>query len=544
MKVKNQSDQLINSNSNSNNNNNNVNSFASLSSLSAQMNSLNDTDIPTATPLGSSISPSFSNNTILTRSAAKLQMNSQKNRCTTQHAIGKIVKPIPVRPVSSSSSTHSSTFSSHHHNNNNSNQNTSLIKLIKSSANDSNDSNFSLIAKYFASFPATRLKSTHHHSNIIHPVESSCHSSSQSQSPIMPVLHDSKSTPFLPFKKHQQQQYPSLQSSSVLHTNVDLKPFDLQIKSTDHLCTNFKRMIKLNDLSDEYNFSPASPQTARSSNTPISLLDNEIDHSNDSIDQFDSRFGQITMETRSTRKFLIKHHPYLKSYNTQLLNTSPSHRPSINLLKMKKSNSTDTPPLVKTTTTGKNLKKQKSKQKLTENEVNTEEIDYDLYGDDLDYYDYYANNLNNGAELNNSKDFEDCKEEDSSGYYSSYHSVDLISTSGGSSGGDNLRQSIKTNPKSHVNTTNTTNSSTNTDQASKVTPHHHYQLRSNSTNPNPSVTSNTSTNNNNNNTKHINMPITRLRYQQQLAAASNTSSSNTNSAGQSCDLDLDQIEND
>ena len=111
------------------------------------------------------------------------------------------------------------------------------------------------------------------------------------------------------------------------------------LNNTDHLCTNFKRMIKLSDNQASHESDPASPLTA-ASNTPTfdtSNIDlsayNEthantftfpnfecdfmlpVNHTSDnslfnlqssttsSSDQ-STRFAQITMETRSTRKFL------------------------------------------------------------------------------------------------------------------------------------------------------------------------------------------------------------------------------------------------
>lgn len=152
-------------------------------------------------------------------------------------------------------------------------------------------------------------------------------------------------------------------------------------------------MIKLNEShilahneDSNNNLNPSSPYTA-ASNTPTGCL---LDSNNDSNDSFthnfnqavgsagfsqtglnndslimpppsitdrlvastsadrqassSSRFAQITMETRLTRKFLIKHHPYLQYHgghnsaptidNKQSTQQPP--RPSINLIKMKK----------------------------------------------------------------------------------------------------------------------------------------------------------------------------------------------------------------
>ena len=157
-----------------------------------------------------SLSPSFNNTTILTRSAAvrqkQHQQKSSSSSLTSAAAVplvasanvkqrsgggpshhqcgGKIVKPIPVRPISSSaSSTHSSSA------------NSCLHSILKSTAESSSNqqqqqhqqqttvigaatvvdqmSQFSLIAKYFASFPATRLKNNHQDSQPAAPTNCS-----------------------------------------------------------------------------------------------------------------------------------------------------------------------------------------------------------------------------------------------------------------------------------------------------------------------------------------------------------------------------------
>lgn len=403
-----------------------------------------------------------------------------------QHVLGKIVKPIPVRPMSSSSSsssTHSSLFNS---SSSNTNQLAGVLKSINHSSNaatsnldsanlattdieidsinSSNNStgNFSLIAKYFASFPATRLKSTTtgnqqtssvHEAGIHHNVNCPHHQTS-SHSPILksndlfqtrnhetptptitsatvPPPHQTRNrtATFMPFKKsnqHKTQQSttsPSasnlnelntyntdkiqstftLRSQSAFNNKIQLQlnqTSNLTINNTDHLCTNFKRMIKLSDnhISHAIESDPASPLTA-ASNTPTfdssnlgtndlsapfeltnslnTLTNNSISTNNNNttftFPNFDSetsfvlplnattnqidvsslsasngdadqstRFGQITMETRSTRKFLIKHHPYLQlnsNINNNSTNTNKlfnQQRPSINLIKMKK----------------------------------------------------------------------------------------------------------------------------------------------------------------------------------------------------------------
>ncbi len=155
---------------------------------------------------------------------------------------------------SSSSSTHSSQFSSNfqsksNHNNSNNSAASSVVAANRSDPGQ----NFSLIAKYFASFPATRLAKTN--SQIF---------SENAASYLMP-----KSTPFLPFKKANtiDSNYSSgenVQSTFVLrsHTNAHQQP-----TNTDHLCTNFRRMIKLNDPESPFftnirNSSPAAPGNA------------------------------------------------------------------------------------------------------------------------------------------------------------------------------------------------------------------------------------------------------------------------------------------
>ena len=374
-------------------------------------------------------------------SSFKRHSHSHHNHSQSQHAIGKIVKPIPVRPVSSSSSssTHSSSFCSAtanlilktHHNNNNTITNVDNVSLSNVESNESssslsNNGNFSLIAKYFASFPATRLKAQ----SPIPPNDETMAASSSSSSL---ATFKPQATPFLPFKKTQSSHYSnnvnnnsnnnahlSLLSSTQNFANmsaslagnggvqsstqVDTDGIQFNLRSsshnnhhhhhhhhhlnnTDHLCTNFKRMIKLNDnqnhhvIASNIEEATSSPRTA-ASNTPTGLLDSDSssNHSNggdpllancftlnangqgflnnlnnDSNSSTTATtapiFGQITMETRSTRKFLIKHHPYLQLNNTNIsqqhneLNRSNTTsnssnkqqlRPSINLIKMKR----------------------------------------------------------------------------------------------------------------------------------------------------------------------------------------------------------------
>ena len=156
-------------------------------------------------------------------------------------------------------------------------------------------------------------------------------------------------------------------------------------------------MIKLNDnghTTTTHEEAVASPRTA-ASNTPTGLLDSDSgDHVSSSLSNHSAGyevapgdaptltmtakaplsvlaetaadaatlvgengvsvapaiFGQITMETRSTRKFLIKHHPYLQLSNSahhpnglsrsmvgkQQQTAPPQERPSIDLIKMKR----------------------------------------------------------------------------------------------------------------------------------------------------------------------------------------------------------------
>lgn len=175
-----------------------------------------------------------------------------------QHILGKIVKPIPVRPISSSSSTHSSSFSA-----------SSCINLIKN--NDTSSAvvvnqqpaaaaqsthtlsscdqmpNFSLIAKYFASFPATRLKTN---TNVSEPSHGGATVQpafipSSSQSPLSfttssfaapaaavstkPNDHQLfKMTPFLPFKKSHFGKHQPTQLQQY-HINVTPNPTQQQV---------------------------------------------------------------------------------------------------------------------------------------------------------------------------------------------------------------------------------------------------------------------------------------------------------------------------
>ena len=368
-----------------------------------------------------------------------------KSHRINQHAIGKIVKPIPVRPLSSSSSsTHSSTFSG------------SLIKPLIPNMDTTNpqlfqSSNFSLIAKYFASFPATRLK----------------------------TAESASSTPFLPFSKAKSDDQSNQISTQTLSTHL---------QSENNLCTNFRRMIKLNE--------------EKRSETPMG---NEGDEG--------PRFSQITMETRSTRKFIIKHHPYLQQQ--QQISKSPKiERPSINLIKMKK------------------LKGQKSVENNDEDELtplnnrsgrssrsnNSGNVNCEV--DDLlvKFTDKAPINTQNKKSLKKKKvkeenelsssDCDECcenNEEDSSGYYSSYHSVDLISSAGGSVNGE----------KQKLNETKLTSNTINNINRPSL---HHYPTRYVSN----FLQSQNSPKNNNSNGRKAN-----LRHK-----------------NPECDIDIDQIEND
>lgn len=620
------------------------------------------------------MSPVISNSSqIWTRSAvraAQLQKLNEISPCHkhhkhghAQHVIGKIVKPIPVRPMSSSSSsssTHSSQLSSnfhaksvhsnlsgHHHG----------LKLDSDSVNSvvSGRPNFSLIAKYFASFPATRLAKT-------------CQNFSDTDAKL-PV---DNSTPFLPFKKTS-----SVNSSLYKHNNANEQvqsTFVLR-SQTDHLCTNFGRMIKLNDPESPFfnsirNASPEHvyanqfnsinlnqnespngyyPQTASNLQLPLNQDYDQLqanhnyefnDHVNDD-DNNTTRLGQITMETRSTRKFLIKHHPYLQ-HNANLPTAASKsnltqQRPSINLMKKLNSKSsvhdisettnndytqtnnsssnnrsgrssrsnnsgqlnevngsndhnllkfTDSLPSkrrqLKSLTTASALSSeinqinqmtsQTTKRQTTNRARGTTSkalndsgaCEEQCYCDGYEGYDGGENDGNSGC-----GEYCDEQEEDSSGYYSSYHSVDLVSSSGGSCVGGRhvFNRQLKTanwdstKPENeHTSILDPTNKSISNNNPnttdSDTIPQHHYQTRylthcleqKQDQLHHINTTANTSHSETpvNNNTvaktmsspSTTSIPTTRLRYQQQLAAQAATS------AKFACDLDLDQIEND
>jgi hypothetical protein len=408
------------------------------------------------------------------------------------------VKPIPVRPISSSaSSTHSSSgvavavaaaasaasAATNH----------GIHSLLSKSEPAPADQSFSLIAKYFASFPATRLKASH-----LEPVSNSCfvapttllsataadgNQLSNPATPVatltsvpastphhyaLPLAHfaaaNSATTPvnvtatmatttgnhlfensaskhqpttrFLPFKQvknrllsrlnklyftkfyyfksssnygkqtTQFQQYqissnkqvgdvssshthynPTNSNQWQLNNNITNTATNNNIQepdnhhnhshphhqSTDHLCTNFKRLIKLTDTSqhDHHHHHSFAAIVSRSpSNTPTHQLMSSATVANTTAnnvaatvttqqpngggdcdsdsDLSKTRLGQIQMETRSTRKFLIKHHPYLQLISQQQQQLPDDvdlsqqrvgmveQRPSINFIKMKR----------------------------------------------------------------------------------------------------------------------------------------------------------------------------------------------------------------
>jgi hypothetical protein len=217
---------------------------------------------------------------MLTRSRAQAASSPSNSIITLKNSTrqygGRIVKPIAVRATLTQSLTSSSTSSStiNNHTNTNTPKINSIKSKLKTLPSDNNDS-FSLIAKYFASFPATRLK------------------------------------PFqIPNKTFQTQNL--------------IKNEDLNKINNNDLCNNFKKIININD---------------------------------DLKQETSNRLGQITMETRLTRKFLIKHHnnnhhhyhPYFSSIDSDLsINQHQQQqqqqqqqrvlrkRPSINFIKMKK----------------------------------------------------------------------------------------------------------------------------------------------------------------------------------------------------------------
>jgi hypothetical protein len=268
---------------------------------------------------------------VLTRSAAhranhqspssstihQTRSNSRISLTSSQHINnGKIVKPIALRASSSSSSISSlstnlssnqtaknaliaSTFLENIQQYQQHQQCTCQIKPCKCT-------NFSLIAKYFASFPANRLK----------------------------------------------QQNTSKTSLFAIPQSVKNKDAEL--------CKHFNHIVKLSDTPPPLLSSIPSQLVGLTSTQPVILSD--LNLQNDlkvQTNDVETRvYDQITMETRSTRKFLIKYHPYLqnKLQNSDYSLTQTSgkvigttknkkltmelrklrKRPSINLIKMKK----------------------------------------------------------------------------------------------------------------------------------------------------------------------------------------------------------------
>lgn len=637
---------------------------------------------------------------IWTRSAvraAQLQKQNDISPChrqhkhhgQSQHALGKIVKPIPVRPMSSSSSsssTHSSQFSSNFHSksmhSNLSSHNNNTASSVISSRSDSGQ-NFSLIAKYFASFPATRLAKTN--SQIFSENDSAHYS--------LP-----KSTPFLPFKKantiksnHTGYSNDNIQSTFVLRSQTNGS--QQQMTNTDHLCTNFRRMIKLNDPESPFftnirNTSPAAGCAAsgEQNNTQFNSINfSQNEHNNSlnqhtfqlpinnqdainscfsaqsnlydinasNVDQLNdddatTRLGQITMETRSTRKFLIKHHPYLQhSSHSGVVSAGKNlnQRPSINLMKKLNSKSsihensgnegsshgpindythtnnssnnrsgrssrsnnsglneinntstndhsllkfTDLLPAgsnatmkrrqLKSLTTASALcneinqsKRHTTRSRTNKNfnrhpsEAGSANLNDSGAGEDQCYCEYDEHEENHHLHDETCEDYCcDEQEEDSSGYYSSYHSVDLVSSSGGSCVGGHqvLNRHLETNnwdssdnnlDVANKSVNSITNHSSNNNSNNNSTcggtnqiPQHHYQTRylthcleqKQESKADPSINNSSISSSVKNiiqTTSTTSIPTTRLRYQQQLAAQA---------AKFACDLDLDQIEND
>ena len=596
---------------------------------------------------------SASPNQILTRSAAvRAQLSKSlkpsephRRHSHHQHVIGKIVKPIPVRPVSSSSSSSSTHSSHHHHAAQHRHAKTSehlLANLYEMSALPAPppphpNENFSLIAKYFASFPATRLKTNASPPTSSSPVfEQQQLQQQQQHNELFKSLNkqsisSNKSTPFLPFKKASTasaSSTASLAAAPLPHTGfsanfiappVDaaqtsgfnlrshahghahshgfnvLVPLALPLNAsatTDNLCTHFKRMIKLNDCAEEASL---SPQTA-TSNTPTGLLDSDetnestssstgavVDYASASSSSAGApRFGQITMETRLTRKFLIKHHPYLQISSVAGQQQQQQHqaRPSIDLIKMKKlicasakeaecSNDNEQTPKAGTspvllfnasksgrTSRAANQAEDKlvkftdkfsaepsasplgpkrrqsvlSKQPASGSSSSSSSKAKHASNSEWSYLDFMYGK--DEADLVDDDEIDD-SQEDSSGYYSSYHSVDLISSSGGSSGGDLLisRQSKLNGLITGANKPNDAKSQQQQHQQQQI-PHHHYHTRylsnylqqngtsAESSSPSGSASRNRSaTPNSKQASLASNTPTTRLRHQQQLAAA-------------------------
>ena len=233
---------------------------------------------------------------IQTRSATQRYNSTPPTRSNSRNHVnnGKIVKPIALRALSSSASSVSSSLST-----NLSASQTAKNALIASALHQQQQQqqhqacscqskpckcmNFSLIAKYFASFPANRLK-------------------------------------------QQQNQNTSKISPFAIPQSVKNKDAEL--------CKHFNHIVKLNDPPQTLPPAPAplqppqspilqsSPEIINKEITPASLDHRTVATSNQQQKpqtsspqpqelSDDDGYNQITMETRSTRKFLIKYHPYL-----------------------------------------------------------------------------------------------------------------------------------------------------------------------------------------------------------------------------------------
>ena len=216
---------------------------------------------------------------VTTRSNSRISITSNSSSNHTNN--GKIVKPSALRALSSSSSVSSlstnlsanqaaknaliaSTLLEAHSTTCTTCQNIKPCKCI----------NFSLIAKYFASFPANRLK------------------------------QQSKSSPFA---------------------------IPQSVKNKDaELCKHFNHIVKLSDTPPPPTPPPQAPAplppqspptlTTQLLTMPTNLASLTIQEpvtttttTTTPIIETDDGYNQITMETRSTRKFLIKYHPYLQN---------------------------------------------------------------------------------------------------------------------------------------------------------------------------------------------------------------------------------------
>ena len=166
----------------------------------------------TTTAAGATSTVTTTNNITTLSSFKRHHHHHPHQHHSTQHTLGKIVKPIPVRPVStssSSSSTHSSSFGAavahllkssneqehhnhhhHHHHNHNHHHNHHNNHHQLTPLSEQASGSFSLIAKYFASFPATRLKA-----------QSPGPTSVESNNGAVVAQPLQATTPFLPFTK-------------------------------------------------------------------------------------------------------------------------------------------------------------------------------------------------------------------------------------------------------------------------------------------------------------------------------------------------------